>query len=234
MSRDADAAAAPADGADSHLRETPLHGETVFQGRLLHVRRDTVRLPDGGEATREYVRHPGAVLVVGLLGDAAEASDGAGPRVVVERQYRYPVSRVMLELPAGKIDPREPPQSTAIRELAEETGYRARQWARAGLIHPCVGYSDEIIEIWFARDLTPGPRRLDPGEFLDVGTASLAELDAALADGRLTDGKSVAALLWLHRLHRGDWQPDWQPVSEPDLQPAPAPTGSQTPPEDTE
>jgi ADP-ribose pyrophosphatase len=169
-----------------------------------------VRLPDGGEATREYVRHPGAVLVVGLLDDP---DTGAGARVVVERQYRYPVRQVMLELPAGKIDPREPPLGLcAIRELAEETGYRARQWARAGLIHPCVGYSDEIIEIWFARHLTAGPARLDPGEFLDVGTASLAELDAALASGQLTDGKSVAALLWLHRLHRGEWHPDWQGV----------------------
>jgi ADP-ribose pyrophosphatase len=207
MTRNDEPAAARPEAADPHLTESPLHGETVFHGRLLHVCRDTVRLPDGGEATREYVRHPGAVLVVGLLDDP---DTGAGARVVVERQYRYPVRQVMLELPAGKIDPREPPWACAVRELAEETGYRARQWARAGLIHPCVGYSDEIIEIWFARHLTAGPARLDPGEFLDVGTASLAELDAALASGQLTDGKSVAALLWLHRLHRGEWHPDWQ------------------------
>jgi ADP-ribose pyrophosphatase len=193
--------------ADTHLTETPLHGETVFHGRLLHVRRDTVRLPDGGEATREYVLHPGAVLVVALLDDGLGAE---GPRVVVERQYRYPVRQVMLELPAGKLDPQESALACAIRELAEETGYRARQWARAGVIHPCIGYSDECIDIWFARELTPGAAQLDPGEFLDVSTASLAELDASLADGRLTDAKSIAALLWLHRLHRGDWQPDWR------------------------
>jgi ADP-ribose pyrophosphatase len=126
--------------ADTHLTETPLHGETVFHGRLLHVRRDTVRLPDGGEATREYVRHPGAVLIVALLDDGPGAE---GPQVVVECQYRYPVRQVMLELPAGKRDPQESALACAIRELTEETGYRARQWARAGVIHPCIGYSDE-------------------------------------------------------------------------------------------
>jgi hypothetical protein len=119
-------------------------------------------------------------------------------------------ARSCWNCPPARSTPASPRWVCAVRELAEETGYRARQWARAGLIHPCVGYSDEIIEIWFARHLTAGPARLDPGEFLDVGTASLAELDAALASGQLTDGKSVAALLWLHRLHRGEWHPDWQ------------------------
>lgn len=157
-------------GGDAHLRESPLDTEQVFAGRLLDVRRDHVRLPNGDTATREYIVHPGAVMIVPMLDDG---------RLVVERQFRYPLARVMLEFPAGKLETGEPVLQCAIRELAEETGYRAAEWARAGILHNAIAYSNEGIEVWFARGLTPGAQLLDDGEFLDVETATFDELLAA-------------------------------------------------------
>jgi len=186
---------------DAHLRETRIAGEVVFRGALLDVRRDRVRLPDGREATREYVVHPGAVVVVPLLDDG---------RLVMERQFRYPLGRVLLELPAGKIDAGEGPLATAVRELAEETGYTAREWARAGLMHNAVGYSDERIEIWFARGLAAGRARLDDGEHLEVVLVEPAELDAMCARGDVTDVKTLVGLLWLQRWRAGAWPLQWQ------------------------
>ena len=180
--------------ADAHLEETPLAGEWVYDGALLHVRRDTVRLPDGGTATREYVVHAGAVLILPVL------SDG---RLVVERQHRYPLNRVFLEFPAGKLDPGEAPLATAQRELLEETGYTAARWWRLGVIHPIVSYSTEAIEFYVAEDLTHVGRRLDDGEFLDVLTMSGDAMLAALDRGDITDAKTVAALLmYLRRTER--------------------------------
>ena len=167
------------------LHEERLAGERVFAGKLLDVRRDRVRLPDGGEAVREYVVHPGAVLVVPVLGDG---------RLVVERQFRYPLNRVFLEFPAGKLDPGESALRTGVRELAEEAGYRATIWIRLGVIHPVVAYSTEAIELYAARALTHVGAKLDPGEFLEVVECTEAELYEAIDEGRLTDGKSVAAL----------------------------------------
>lgn len=187
--------------ADPQLREDGLAGTRVFQGHFLDVRRDQVRLPDGGTASREYIVHPGAVMVVPLLDDG---------RLVVERQYRYPMGRVMLEFPAGKIDAGEPPFDCAIRELAEETGYRAREWARAGILHNAIAYSTEGIEIWFARGLTLGERRLDAGEFVEVGAATEDELNRLAERGELTDGKTLAGLLWLARWRAGQWRLDWR------------------------
>ena len=183
--------------------------ESLLQGHFLRVLRDTVRLPDGGEATREYVLHPGAVLIVPLLSGA----DGV-LRVVLERQYRHPVGRVMLEYPAGKRDGQEDLLLCARRELREETGYRAREWAHAGVMHPVAAYSDEYIDIWFARDLTAGERQLDPGEFLDVTTATVPELLQYCRDGRITDAKTLASTLWLQNLLSGAWTLDWQ--ADPD------------------
>ena len=187
--------------ADPQLREDGLAGARVFQGHFLDVRRDQVRLPDGGTASREDIVHPGAVMVVPLLDDG---------RLVVERQYRYPMGRVMLEFPAGKIDAGEPPFDCAIRELAEETGYRAREWARAGILHNAIAYSTEGIEIWFARGLTLGERRLDAGEFVEVGAATEDELNRLAERGELTDGKTLAGLLWLARWRAGQWRLDWR------------------------
>jgi len=186
---------------DAHLRERTLQSTRVYQGHFLEVRRDTVGLPDGGTAHREYIVHPGAVVVVPLLDDG---------RLVVERQYRYPLGRVMLEFPAGKIDPNEAPLTCAMRELTEETGYRAAQWARAGILHNAVAYSNEGIEIWFARGLTLGEQHLDAGEFLEVTTATFDELMQMAGTGELTDAKSLICLLWLQNWQKGEWALHWQ------------------------
>lgn len=187
--------AAGPDG-DAHLREETVSQETVFRGRLLHVRRDRIRLPDGGEATREFVVHPGAVMVVPLLDDG---------RLVMERQWRYPLARVMLEFPAGKLEPGEPTLACAQRELLEETGYRASDWALAGVLHNAIAYSNEHIEIWFARGLTAGERRLDEGEFLDLQLVEEAELDRLCASGAVTDAKTLIGLQWLQNWRAGRW-----------------------------
>jgi len=186
---------------DAHLRETTLASEQVFRGRLLDVRRDTVRLPDGREAGREYIVHPGAVVVVPLLDDG---------RLVVERQWRYPMGRAMVEFPAGKLDAGEPPLACGVRELAEETGYRAAEWAHAGVLHNAIAYSNEHIEIWFARGLTPGEQRLDAGEFLDVVTMTADEMLALAAAGELTDAKTMVGLLWLQNWRAGRWPLIWR------------------------
>lgn len=187
--------------ADAHLIETPVSRADVFHGHFLHVMRDTVRLPSGQEATREYVLHPGAVMVIALFDDG---------RVVLERQFRHPMQQVMIEFPAGKFDADESSWTCAQRELLEETGYSAREWAFAGRLAPTIAYSDEIIDIWFARGLSLGERHLDDGEFLDVLTAEPAELQAWCRQGLVLDGKTLVGALWLQNVLRGDWVLDWE------------------------
>lgn len=186
---------------DCHLIETRISSTKILDGDFLHALRDTVCLPDGSEATREYIIHPGAVMIVAQLDDG---------RLVLERQYRYPVQQVMVEFPAGKIDAGEDSLACARRELLEETGYTARLWAKAGVLHPVISYSTECIDIWFARDLQAGERQLDAGEFLDVFTATPAELLASCGDGRVTDAKTLTGVLWLQNLMSGTWTLDWQ------------------------
>ena len=169
------------------LAETLLAGEEVFSGRLLKVYRDRVRLPDGSESVREYIRHPGAVAIVALLDDG---------RVVLERQYRYPLGRDFIEIPAGKLEAGEDHLATAKRELLEETGYVAADWRRLGIIHNAIGYSDEGIEIWLARGLERREQKLEPGEFLEVFSLPIAEAREMIRDGRITDVKTIAGLLW--------------------------------------
>ena len=185
----------------SRLAEHKIEGQQVYRGHFLDVRRDTVRLPDGKQAGREYIVHPGAVMIVPLLDDG---------RLLLERQYRYPMGRVMLEFPAGKLDAGEDKLACAQRELGEETGYRAAEWAHAGVLHNAIAYSDEGIEIFFARGLTPGERRLDEGEFLDLVTHTPAELEQLAARGELTDAKTLIGLLWLERWRSGAWALDWR------------------------
>lgn len=189
------------DARDRHLVERRIAGEQLLKGAFLDVRRDTVQLPDGHVATREYIVHPGAVVIVPLLDDG---------RLVLERQHRYPLDRVLLEFPAGKIDPGEAHFDTARRELLEETGYAAREWAYAGVLHNAAAYSTEGIEIWFARGLSPGERRLDAGELIDVVLMTEAELDALAARGELTDAKTLIALLKLQKWRSGAWPLAWQ------------------------
>lgn len=192
---------------DSHLTETRLASEELLQGRFLHAFRDTVRLPDGSSTLREYLVHPGAVMVIPLLVDAQGEL-----RVVLERQYRYPVGQVMIEFPAGKLDPGEDILACAQRELQEETGYRASEWARAGVLHPVISYSTEFIEVWFARGLSLGERRLDEGEFLDVFTATPAQLLQWCFEGRVTDAKTLTGALWLQNVLANVWELAWQPA----------------------
>ena len=194
---------APKIVADLHLREETVHSEQVYRGHFLDVRRDRIRLPDGADAQREYIVHPGAVMVVPLLDDG---------RLVVERQWRHPLGRVMLEFPAGKLDHGEPPLACAIRELIEETGYRAAEWARAGILHNAIAYSNEGIEVWFARGLRAGERALDAGEFLDVTEMTAERLDELARQGELTDAKTLIGLLWLQNWRAGRWPLDWQPA----------------------
>lgn len=191
--------------SDDHkdLTERRVRGEAVFDGKLLHVRRDVVRLPDGAEATREYIVHPGAVTIIPVLDSGA---------LVMERQYRYPLGRELVELPAGKIDPGESTLETARRELLEETGYTARSWARVATIHPLCGYTNEMIELWLARGLRHEGRRLDHGEFLETFTLALADAVEWVRIGRITDAKTIVGVLWAERIAAGAWpEPDGVP-----------------------
>ncbi|KAB2965184.1 NUDIX hydrolase [Zoogloea sp.] len=172
------------------LHEEQLSTEAVFEGRLLKVYRDEVRLPDGSTGGREYVKHPGAVVIIPVLADG---------RLVFERQFRYPVGRAFLELPAGKIDPDEDILACARRELQEETGYVTEDWRYLGVMHPCIGYSNERIEIFLATGLEHVGHAWDEGEFLEILTLSVEEARAAVFDGRITDAKTITALYWAER-----------------------------------
>ncbi|WP_374426165.1 NUDIX domain-containing protein [Ideonella dechloratans] len=191
---------------EQHLIETKVSSEVVYRGHFLEVRKDQVAFPDGSRAGREYIVHPGAVVILPILDDG---------RLVLERQYRYPLKQVLLEFPAGKLDPGESGQAAAIRELAEETGYRAREWARAGILHNAAAYSDEFIEIWFARGLMQGERHLDHGELIDLCLMREEELDALAAAGALTDAKTLIGLQWLQKWRSGRWALDWQAIDSP-------------------
>lgn len=167
--------------------ERKLRSRTVYRGRLLHVLEDEVRLSDGRAARREYVRHPGAVMIVPFLDSRT---------VVLVRQYRYPLARHFYEIPAGKIDPGETPLQTARRELREECGYEARKWRRLTTIHPCIGYSDERIELYLARGLTHVGHAPDDGELLEVVPVKIAAALRWVKAGKISDEKTVIGLLW--------------------------------------
>lgn len=167
------------------LIETRLSGAHVYSGALLDVRRDHVRLPDGTQGVREYIVHPGAVLMIPVHDDG---------RLVAVRQFRYPQNRAFIEFPAGKLDAGETALATARRELIEEAGYSASQWTRLGVIHPVISYSTEAIDIYVARSLTHVGAKLDAGEFLDVLESTEDDLLAAQDAGKLTDAKTIAAL----------------------------------------
>jgi ADP-ribose pyrophosphatase len=181
---------------DDHLTETRVDGELVYDGHFLKVTRDRVKLPDGKLTSREFIRHPGAVVILALFDDG---------RVLLERQYRYPKDRVFIEFPAGKIDPGEASLACAKRELEEETGYTASDWQFVCTIHNAIAYSDEHLDLFLARGLTAGEAKLDDGEFLETFTATVPEMLAMVKGGEITDVKTVIGTFWLEKIAAGTW-----------------------------
>ena len=197
--------AAPEQQVKEHLIERRLGGRTLLSGGFLEVCRDDVSLPDGSLATREFIRHSGAVAVVPMLDDG---------RLVLVRQYRYPLSKVLLEFPAGKRDAGESTLACAMRELREETGYTAREWAYGGELHNAAAYSTESIWIWFARSLVAGAKQLDEGEFVESVFMTLQELLALDGNDELPDAKTLIGLHWLGQRLAGGRPWNWQATEQ--------------------
>lgn len=180
----------------NHLVEKTINTVEAFIGRFLRVHRDQVQLPDGKMAYREYIKHPGAAMVIPVLEDG---------RVVMVRQYRHALKKIFLEFPAGKIDSGEDTLQTAKRELLEETGYSASQMIWLTTIHPVIGYADERIEIYLAKDLKAGSQKLDEGEHLDVESHELSELVQLVRDNQITDVKTQIGVFWLQQIQNKNW-----------------------------
>lgn len=183
---------------DDHLKETRVESALAYDGSFLKVQKDVVRLPNDIRATREYIRHPGAVVILPVFDDGT---------ILLERQFRYPLDRVFIEFPAGKIDPGEASLACAKRELLEETGYTARDWQFVCTIHNAIAYSDEHLDLFLARGLTAGERKLDDEEFLDVFSAKQEELMAWIRQGQITDVKTIIGAFWLEKILSGFWKP---------------------------
>lgn len=184
---------------DKHLKEVRVDGEMAYEGKFLKVQKDKVALPDGQHTSREYIRHPGAVVILPVLDDGT---------VLMERQFRYPLNQVFIEFPAGKIDPDEDPLACAKRELEEETGYTATDWQFVSVIHNAIAYSDEHLDLYLARGLQAGTAKLDDGEFLETFTATIDELLDWVRSGKITDVKTVIGVFWLDKLRSGAWKLD--------------------------
>jgi len=182
----------------SELKETRLDGGVVYDGHFLKVEKDRIQLPDGSTSQREFIRHPGAVVILPLLPDG---------RVLLERQFRYPNGKVFIEFPAGKIDPGEDHLACAQRELEEETGYTAKRWRFVCTIHNAIAYSDEHLEIFLAEDMTQGQQKLDDGEFLEIFSATVPELLEMVRRGEITDVKTIIGTFWLEKILAGTWTP---------------------------
>ena len=183
---------------DSQLTETRIDGSVVYDGPFLKVTSDQVILPDGAVTFREYIKHPGAVVILPLFDDG---------RVLLERQFRYPLGRVFTEFPAGKIDPGESTLACAKRELQEETGYTASDWQFVCTIHNAIAYSDEHLDLFVARGLTAGERKLDDGEFLELFTATVPDMLDMVRSGAITDVKTIIGAFWLEKIATGAWTP---------------------------
>ncbi|OGB23003.1 MAG: ADP-ribose pyrophosphatase [Burkholderiales bacterium RIFCSPLOWO2_02_FULL_57_36] len=181
---------------DMELTEQRIDGVLAYDGDFLKIQRDTVRLPDGKTTSREYIKHPGAVVVLPLFDDGT---------VLLERQFRYPLNRVFIEFPAGKIDPDEDPLDCAKRELQEETGYSASDWKFVCTIHNAIAYSDEHLDIYLARGLKAGESKLDDGEFLETFRAPVKDMLAWIREGKITDVKTVIGAFWIDKMLSEQW-----------------------------
>jgi ADP-ribose pyrophosphatase len=191
----------PVSDPDAGLRETQVASALMHQGKFLTLKQDIVRLPDGRNASREYLIHPGAVMMIPLFDDG---------NVLMERQFRYPVGEVMLEFPAGKLDPEEGALVCGQRELLEETGYTATRWDYLTRIHPVISYSTEFLDLFLARDLTAGESKLDDGEFLETFITPVGQVIDWVRQGKITDVKTIIGAFWLEKIVSGAWQPGEQ------------------------
>jgi len=180
----------------SDFTEKKISSRAAYRGKLLRINEDEVSLPDGSKAWREYVLHPGAAIILPLFDDGS---------VLLERQFRYPLGQHFYELPAGKLEPDEAPLETAKRELLEETGYEAAEWRELGRLYPCIGYSNEQIDLFLASRLEFKGARPDEGEFLETLRVPLLESLDWIRRGRITDTKTILGLFWAEKLLKENW-----------------------------
>jgi len=184
----------PQGGAPDPLAEQVIESRLAWRGTFFEVQSELVRCPDGHVGAREFIRHPGAVMVIALLPDG---------RILLERQWRHPLRQSFIEMPAGKLAPGEDPLACARRELLEETGYSAARWDRLGSFHNAIGYSDERIHIFLARDLELSVAATEPGEVIELLGATPQELAGWIARGEVTDVKTIIGAWWLERVLEG-------------------------------
>lgn len=180
------------------LKETQVSSSHIFSGKLLDVWSDEVSLPNGKTSVREYIRHPGAVVMIPILPDG---------KILLIRQFRYPIGGVEIELPAGKIDPGEEVEETLQRELKEETGYKAGKTTFITEIHPCIGYSNERMWLYLAEDLQYGEATGDEDEFIELMPTGLDDAMGMVQSGEITDVKAVIGLFWAEKVLKGQWKP---------------------------
>ena len=175
----------------SELKESTISSKKVYEGSFLDVRKDIVNLPDGNTSTREWINHPGAACIIPVL------SDG---RLALIKQYRYPVKSIMIELPAGKLDPGEDPEECAVRELEEEIGYSTGKLTFVSKIHPAIGFANEEMWIFLAENLIKSQKNTDLDEFVELIPTSIKDSVKMVWNGTITDVKTIIGILWAERL----------------------------------